>query len=103
MQIALGTANSIIPIPPPPLWYVTNGEITVGPVITGLLVRGIEAGRVPDFCEVRATKGHWRGLNGVREVAALTARPNASSKPTTEQLAEWARPTERMRDEMELA
>jgi hypothetical protein len=103
MQIAPGTVSSIIPIPPPPLWYVTNGEITVGPVVTNLLVRGIEAGRVPDFCEVRATQGHWRRLNGVREVAALSVKPNASSKPTTEQLAEWARPTERMRDETELA
>jgi len=93
--------GSIIRIPPPPLWYVTNGEITVGPVVTNLLVRGIEAGRVPDFCEVKSTAGRWRQLNCVREVAALYEKPKPAG-PSTEQLVEWGRPAERTRDEGEL-
>ncbi|MEI9953814.1 MAG: hypothetical protein WDO74_33770 [Pseudomonadota bacterium] len=44
--------RSIFKQTPPPLWYVTNGELTVGPVVTGLLIRGVEAGRVPEFCQV---------------------------------------------------
>ncbi len=59
---------------PPPLWYITNGEQSVGPVVTGMLVRGIEAGRVPDYCHVRVVRGDWRGINYVREVAALNSR-----------------------------
>jgi hypothetical protein len=59
---------------PPPLWYVTNGEHSVGPVVTGMLLRGVEAGRVPDYCHVRVVRGDWRGVNYVREVAALNGR-----------------------------
>jgi len=87
---------------PPPLWYVTNGELTVGPVVTGLLIRGVEAGRVPDYCHVSPYYGEWRGLNSVREIAALTSKVNGKA-PSAEQLAEWSRPVERIKDEEELA
>jgi hypothetical protein len=86
---------------PPPLWYVTNGELTVGPVVTGLLMRGVEFGRVPDYCHVRAFRGDWRTLTSVREIAALNTKPNAKA-PSDEQFQEWARPVDRIRDEAEL-
>lgn len=57
---------------PPPLWYVTNGVSTVGPVTTNLLVRGVANERVPDDCLVRERKwSMWRGLDRIREVAAV--------------------------------
>jgi hypothetical protein len=86
---------------PPPLWYVTNGELTVGPVVTDLLCRGVEYGRVPDYCHVRAFRGEWRGLTSVREIAALMSKPNITA-PSEEQYAEWMRPVERVKDESEL-
>src|SRR5690349_12176781 len=57
---------------PPPLWFVSNGETTVGPVSTNLLLRGIAADRVPNDCMVRERSWRdWRALDSVREVAAL--------------------------------
>ncbi|HKY36536.1 MAG TPA: GAF domain-containing protein [Polyangiaceae bacterium] len=94
--------KSVFRLEPPPLWYVTNGDLTVGPVVTGLLMRGVEAGRVPEYCHVRTWHGDWRKLNAVREISALTSKVNAAA-PTPDQLAEWRRPVERIRDEMELA
>lgn len=94
--------RSIFKQTPPPLWYVTNGDLTVGPVVTGLLIRGVEAGRVPDFCQVSPYHGDWRALTAVREIAALTSKTN-SSAPTAEQLQEWSRPIERIKDECELS
>ncbi|HYP86571.1 MAG TPA: hypothetical protein VEQ59_00420 [Polyangiaceae bacterium] len=94
--------KSVFRLEPPPLWYVTNGELTVGPVVTGLLLRGVEHGRVPDYCSVRTYRGDWRTLNSVREISALTSKVGAKA-PTSEQLAEWGRPIERIKDEMELA
>lgn len=88
---------------PPPLWYVTNGETTVGPVLTGLLMKGVEYGRVPDYCHVRALRGTWRKLESVREIAALHSKVTQVVKaPTQDQLAELSRPLERIRDEEEL-
>jgi hypothetical protein len=86
---------------PPPLWYVTNGELTVGPVVTGLLTRGVEYGRIPDYCQVRAFRGSWRELDSVREIAAL----NGKSKPSIHApslLAELGRSVERIKHEDDL-
>lgn len=59
---------------PPPLWYVTNGDVTVGPVTTNLLVRGVLHERIPDDCMVRERSwSSFRGLDRIREVAALRA------------------------------
>lgn len=93
--------HSVFRVEPPPLWYVTNGELTVGPVVTGLLKRGVEHGRVPDYCHVRPFQGAWRTLLGVREISALTRKPT-SKVPSSDQLVEWGRPAERIKDEMEL-
>ncbi|HEY8945857.1 MAG TPA: hypothetical protein VIM73_16425 [Polyangiaceae bacterium] len=93
--------HSVFRPQPPPLWYVTNGELTVGPVDTGLLIRGVEHGRVPEYCHVRATTGDWRYLHGVREIAALSTN-GVAKEPSFEQLAEWARFIQRVRDEGEL-
>ncbi|HET9955393.1 MAG TPA: hypothetical protein VFQ61_12850 [Polyangiaceae bacterium] len=98
MQI-LDTLGSVIRLPPPPLWYVTNGDLTVGPVPTNLLIRGIEAGRVPNFCEVKAGAGRWRGITAVREVAALYGK----AKTPSEQFNEWSRSAEYIKDEAEFA
>lgn len=86
---------------PPPLWFVTNGELTVGPVVTGLLMRGVEYGRVPDYCHVRPYRGLWRTLNAVREISALHRQVKAPAN-SAEQVAEWARSLDRIKDEGEL-
>jgi hypothetical protein len=88
---------------PPPLWYVTNGELTVGPVLTGLLMRGVEHGRVPEYCHVRALRGTWRQLVSVREIAALNSKVSMLSQPLNhDALSEMSRPFQRIRDEDEL-
>jgi hypothetical protein len=87
---------------PPPLWYVTNGENTVGPVTTNLLIRGVEHGRVPDGCDVTMYEGMWRNVHLVREIAALNSKVGPHS-PSEEQLVEWSRPGSRLRDEEELS
>lgn len=92
--------QTLFPIQPPPLWFVTNGELTVGPVVTGLLMRGVEHGRVPDYCHVRPYRGNWRELLGVREISALHRKLDARAR--TAQLAEWQRALARIRDEDEL-
>jgi hypothetical protein len=76
MPIAILTARRPCP---PPLWFVTNGEITVGPVRTGLLLRGVLHGRVPAECHVRELR--WRGfrpLDEIREISALRRDAPAS-------------------------
>lgn len=57
---------------PPPLWFVSDGDLTVGPVKTDLLVRGVRFGRIPDGVWVRELHWKsWRALWQVREVAAV--------------------------------
>lgn len=94
--------HSVFVPQPPPLWYVTDGERAVGPVITALLVRGVEQGRVPDYCHVRVVKGTWRSVSSVREVAAFNSRigplPKASPK---ELLVEVSQQMSRIKDEDE--
>src|SRR5205814_1589374 len=63
---------------PPPIWFVTNGAITVGPVLTGLLMRGVDEGRVPEYCRVSADQTRWRKLESVREIAARMRPANAA-------------------------
>jgi hypothetical protein len=61
-----------------PLWVVSNGEVTIGPVRTELLLRGIRHGRVPLDCRVRATDSEeWRELHQLREVAQLAGQPGS--------------------------
>jgi hypothetical protein len=57
---------------PPPLWLVTNGDVTVGPVNTEVLVRGVRHGKIRESCYVRDTRTQaWRPVTEVREVRAL--------------------------------
>lgn len=57
---------------PPPLWFVTNGIVTVGPVTTNLLVRGVLHEQVPSDCMVRErTWTSFRNVERIREIAAL--------------------------------
>jgi len=98
---SLANFRSVFAPKPPPLWYVTRGDVTVGPVITTQLARGVAAGRVPDDCLVRAWRGDWRDLESVREVAALH-KPTPAD-PKLEQIFEWEVAADRVkRDEMEL-
>ncbi len=54
------------------LWVVSNGDVTIGPVRTELLLRGIRHGRVPLDCQVRAAgSDEWRPLVSLREVTAM--------------------------------
>lgn len=80
---------------PPPLWYVTNGETTVGPVTTNLLVRGVLHERIPDDCMVRERAwSSYCDLGRIREIAALKA---ALARRETIQLERnrWQEPAER--------
>ena len=68
------------PSRPPPLWFVTNGEITVGPVRTDLLQRGVFHGRIPEDCFVRElTWRTWRRLDQIREVRAVQREPGGGA------------------------
>ena len=56
-----------------PEWLVCNGGVTVGPVRTELLLRGVIHGRVPSSAWVRQTGWqNWRELAKIREVSALS-------------------------------
>lgn len=100
-MLQISSTDSVFRLRPPPLWYVTNGDHTVGPVNTTQLVRGVEFGRVPESCYVRAFRGHWRYLHGVREISAMKGHP--AHEPSPDQLAQWCGSFERVRDEEELA
>ncbi|MET0795414.1 MAG: hypothetical protein ABW061_28100 [Polyangiaceae bacterium] len=57
---------------PPVEWLVSNGKVTVGPVGTDLLLRGVMHGRVPSTSLVRQPSWeHWREVGKIREVSAL--------------------------------
>ncbi|NUP14388.1 MAG: GAF domain-containing protein [Polyangiaceae bacterium] len=57
---------------PPPLWLVTNGDTTVGPVPTTILVRGVLEGLIWNGHYVRDTRNqNWRAIHSIREVRAL--------------------------------
>jgi hypothetical protein len=93
---------SVLKPNPAPLWHITNGEATVGPIYTSLLVRGVEQGRVPEYCVVSADYGKWRTLDSVREIAARK-RSVASAVEAAEAFRELAQPHKPLRDEEELA
>jgi hypothetical protein len=38
-------------------------------------MRGVQHGRIPDYCHVRALRGRWRTLESVREIAAFKRNP----------------------------
>ena len=57
---------------PPPAWLVCNGGVTIGPVATDLLLRGVMHGRVPNSSWVKQTGWQsWREVGKIREVSAL--------------------------------
>jgi len=65
-------------------YYVTAGDTTVGPVTGELLLRGIEAGRVPESALVwREGWKRWRSAGRVRawlrDGALLSSRPGPTS------------------------
>jgi len=65
-----------------PRWLITNGDTTVGPVHTELLLRGYLGGRIPLHCQVREVRwGSWRPLDGIREIGSLKRRLERDSAP----------------------
>ncbi|MES1189122.1 MAG: hypothetical protein ABUL60_35225 [Myxococcales bacterium] len=65
-----------------PRWLVTNGETTVGPVHTELLLRGYMGGRIPLHCHVREVGwSAWRPLDGIREIGNLKRRLERDTAP----------------------
>ena len=65
------------------VYYVTAGDTTVGPVSRDLLLRGMDAGRVPETALVwREGWPHWRAAALVRawllDGALLSSRPGAA-------------------------
>jgi hypothetical protein len=56
-------------------WLVTNGDTTIGPVHTELLLRGYMGGRIPENCQVREVGWQaFRPLDGIREIGSLKRR-----------------------------
>jgi hypothetical protein len=77
---------------PAPAWLVSNGELTVGPVATHLLVRGFLDGRIPADCRVQPESGGaWRALSEVREIRAAQAGEEALENPlgNARQVVRW--------------
>ncbi len=77
---------------PDPAWLVSNGELTVGPVATHLLVRGFLDGRIPLDCQVRPDSGgEWRLLSDVREIrqARLGLDSQSSDLTTSRGAVRW--------------
>ncbi len=72
-------------------WLVSNGEQTVGPVTTQLLLRGLEHGRIDDDCVIRRSHWRtWRRLDEVREINAWRQGRAPTTAETARQLgAEW--------------
>lgn len=65
-----------------PRWLVSNGDTTVGPVHTELLLRGYMGGRIPEHCWVREVRWHvWRPLDGIREIRSLKRRLARDTAP----------------------
>lgn len=65
-----------------PRWLVTNGDTTVGPVHTELLLRGYLGGRIPLHCQVREVRwGSWRPLLGIREIGSMQRRLDREGTP----------------------
>jgi hypothetical protein len=85
---------------PPPLWFVTNGEHTVGPVRTDLLLRGVAFGRIPEDCLVRELRWtSWRKLEEIREIRTLwiaqalgTPEPVEMARRPTIDASRWVEP-----------
>jgi hypothetical protein len=76
---------------PPPLWYVTDGDVTVGPLRTALLLKGVRAGRIPDECRVREARWqNWRRLEEVREIRAIFRSQEVASATRPWELLEHA-------------
>lgn len=79
-----------------PLWLVTNGDTTIGPVHTDLLVRGYLGGRIPLHCRVREVSwGSWRPLERIREIGSLSRRLAPDTAPLSLQEATGRLPVTR--------
>jgi hypothetical protein len=77
-----------------PRWLVTNGDTTVGPVHTELLLRGYMGGRIPEHCWVREVRwGAWRPLDGIREIGSLKRRLARERTPLNLREASQSLPT----------
>jgi len=77
-----------------PRWLVTNGDTTVGPVHTELLLRGYMGGRIPEHCWVREVRwGDWRPLDGIREIGTLRRRLAREKTPLNLREASQVLPT----------
>jgi serine/threonine-protein kinase len=63
------------------LWYVGDGTNAIGPVTLDLLVRGVEARKVPDGCVVRhASWSEWRLLRTASEASVDVATDSAEEQ-----------------------
>jgi hypothetical protein len=82
--------------PQPPRWLVTNGDTTIGPVHTELLLRGYLGGRIPEHCQVRELRwGSWRPLDRIREIGSLKRRLAHDAVPLSLREATERLPTTR--------
>ena len=69
---------------PPPLWHVSNGRLTVGPVPTTLVRAGFETGRISADCSLRnRAREEWRSVTTLRE---LRPKPVVETVSTLETL-----------------
>jgi hypothetical protein len=65
---------------PPPLWMVTNGDVTVGPVPTRVVCSGYADGLVSPRFYVKDTLGtSWRPVTSLREIRQGAPPPRLKS------------------------
>jgi hypothetical protein len=87
MQLRVHAAQGFEPTP---AWLVSNGELTVGPVATHLLVRGFLDGRIPPDCRVQPEHGgDWRTLDEVREIRRLQLGGDLGELGTPRGVIRW--------------
>lgn len=72
-----------------PAWLVSNGEVTVGPVTTNLLVRGVLSGKIPQNCQVSITGQTWRAVDQVREVRRARRQPGEPPPGSVQHAIRW--------------
>jgi hypothetical protein len=87
MELPTWTPDGRMPLPPP-LWLVSSGLRTVGPVSTHNLVRSAKVTGVPDDLWARDVKAcRWRTLTEIREIRAIDGGGDRSESVEIERLA----------------
>ncbi len=89
---------------PPPLWLVSSGLRTVGPVSTNNLVRSAKVTGVPDDLWARDVKApRWRTLTEIREIRAIGGASDRNASVEIERLSTLLRLSDDADESLDLA